>query len=281
VTMLPSLVKDMSLGITVNIWARYIIILALRFLIFNKDYCITEVKCCRSEQNNIYETIQQCIIKFEVRSHWYKTMQVILFMWVVRITYYFRPNKIMSNFIFSYSTKLTQFIFYCVEEWILSFTQGFNQWIWNISKNLYIFFIVGQSTLSLHILFVDHLFIITLLFYLGYIVTFPEVLTTYHIWIHLLSHSLLHLLPHSWNSFNMSYFSIFIHEHIIFPKLHLPIPFFNCVFRLVKFNWTYFMVQYDSLRSTYTVWLIDQDYCFIWLLFLILGILEIICTRFF
>jgi hypothetical protein len=25
------------------------------------------------------------------------------------------------------------------------------------------------------------------------------------------------LLPHSWNNFNMSHFSIFIHEHIIFP----------------------------------------------------------------
>jgi hypothetical protein len=36
-------------------------------------------------------------------------------------------------------------------------------------------------------------------------------------WIHPLHHSPLSPLPHFWNSFNMSHFSIFIHEYIILP----------------------------------------------------------------
>jgi hypothetical protein len=53
-----------------------------------------------------------------------------------------------------------------------------------------------------------------LLLYWG--VTFTEVLTTCHSWIHLLHHSPLSPLPPSWDSFNRS-LSIFIHEYIVFP----------------------------------------------------------------
>jgi hypothetical protein len=55
-------------------------------------------------------------------------------------------------------------------------------------------------------------FIIILFLYWGYIVTFTKVLTVYHSGIHPLNPS----FPHSWNSFNMSQFSIFIYEYIIF-----------------------------------------------------------------
>jgi hypothetical protein len=63
-------------------------------------------------------------------------------------------------------------------------------------------------------------------------VTFTKALTIYHSWIHPLHHSLIPPFPHSWNSFNLSHFSIFIHEYIIFPLyspsytlfLYLPSP---------------------------------------------------------
>jgi hypothetical protein len=56
-------------------------------------------------------------------------------------------------------------------------------------------------------------------------VTVIKVLIIYHSWIHPLHHSTLSSLPHSWNSFNMSHFSIFIHEYIIFHHIHPPTPF--------------------------------------------------------
>jgi hypothetical protein len=37
-------------------------------------------------------------------------------------------------------------------------------------------------------------------------------------WIHPLHHSPLSLLPHYWNSFNRSYFSIYIHVYIVFAQ---------------------------------------------------------------
>jgi hypothetical protein len=37
-----------------------------------------------------------------------------------------------------------------------------------------------------------------------------------------LHHSPLSPSPHSWNSFNISHFSIFIHEYIIFHHIHPP-----------------------------------------------------------
>jgi hypothetical protein len=54
--------------------------------------------------------------------------------------------------------------------------------------------------------------------YWGYIVIFTNDLTIYHSWIHSLHHSPLSSLPHSWNSFNRSHFSIDIHACIIFPS---------------------------------------------------------------
>jgi hypothetical protein len=42
---------------------------------------------------------------------------------------------------------------------------------------------------------------------------------------HPLHHSPLSSSPHSWNSFNRSHFSIFIHEYIYFHRTHLPTPF--------------------------------------------------------
>jgi hypothetical protein len=56
---------------------------------------------------------------------------------------------------------------------------------------------------------------------LGHIVTFTKVLRIFHSWIH--PSSILPYLPfpHSWNSFNWSHFSIFIHEYKIF-LLHSP-----------------------------------------------------------
>jgi hypothetical protein len=65
------------------------------------------------------------------------------------------------------------------------------------------------------------LFFIILLLYWGYVVTFAKVLRIYHGWIHPLHHSTLspHFHSHSWNSFNRSHFSFFIHEYIIF-SLH-------------------------------------------------------------
>jgi hypothetical protein len=65
----------------------------------------------------------------------------------------------------------------------------------------------------------------------GYIVAFTKALTMYqiyHTWIHLLHHSPLSSLPHSWNSFNRSYFSIYVHVYTVFapysPSLSLPSP---------------------------------------------------------
>jgi hypothetical protein len=59
-----------------------------------------------------------------------------------------------------------------------------------------------------------------------YIVTFTKVLTIYHSWWPL-HHSLSSPLPHSWNSFKRSQFSIFIDEYIIFlpysPSYTLPL----------------------------------------------------------
>jgi hypothetical protein len=64
-----------------------------------------------------------------------------------------------------------------------------------------------------------------MLLYWGFIVTFTNILTVYHSWTHP-SILLLYLTPHphSWNSFNMSHFFIFIHECIIFHHIHPPIP---------------------------------------------------------
>jgi hypothetical protein len=53
--------------------------------------------------------------------------------------------------------------------------------------------------------------------YWGYNGTFTEVRTIYHSWINPLHHSPLSPFSHSWNSFNRSYFSIYIHVYIIFP----------------------------------------------------------------
>jgi hypothetical protein len=60
-------------------------------------------------------------------------------------------------------------------------------------------------------------FIIILLLYWGYIVTFTKVLTIYHSWIRTLHYSPLSPAPHSWYSFNRSRFSVFIHENIFLP----------------------------------------------------------------
>jgi hypothetical protein len=76
----------------------------------------------------------------------------------------------------------------------------------------------------------EDFFIIILLLYWGYIVTFIKVLTIYCGWIHHLHHPPLCLLPHSWNSFNMFHFSIHIHDYIVFAlyspshKLSPPPP---------------------------------------------------------
>jgi hypothetical protein len=50
--------------------------------------------------------------------------------------------------------------------------------------------------------------------------TFIKVLTIHHSWIHPLHHS-LYPLRHSWNGFNRSNFSVYIHVYIIFPP-HSP-----------------------------------------------------------
>jgi hypothetical protein len=53
----------------------------------------------------------------------------------------------------------------------------------------------------------------------GYIVAFTKVLTIYqkcHSWIQFLLHSPLSPLTHSWNSFNRSHFSIYIHVYTVF-----------------------------------------------------------------
>jgi hypothetical protein len=60
-----------------------------------------------------------------------------------------------------------------------------------------------------------------LLWYWGFIVTFTEVLVIYHSWIHPFHHSPLSSLPPFLESFKRSYFSIFIHEYIIFSQ-YLP-----------------------------------------------------------
>jgi hypothetical protein len=62
-----------------------------------------------------------------------------------------------------------------------------------------------------------------LLLYWRCTVTFTKVFAIYHSWIHPLS-SFSFSLP-SWNSFNRSHFSIFIHEYIIFPPYSPPAPF--------------------------------------------------------
>jgi hypothetical protein len=61
--------------------------------------------------------------------------------------------------------------------------------------------------LKRYIFFSPLFFIIILLLYWGYIVTFTKVLTIYHSWIH---PSIILLILYSWNSFNRSHFSIFI-----------------------------------------------------------------------
>jgi hypothetical protein len=54
---------------------------------------------------------------------------------------------------------------------------------------------------------------------LGYIMAFTKVLIMYqiyHTWIHCLHYSPLFPLPHSWNSFNRSHFSIYIYVYPVF-----------------------------------------------------------------
>jgi hypothetical protein len=52
--------------------------------------------------------------------------------------------------------------------------------------------------------------------YWGFIVTFTKLLTIYHSWTHSLHYSFYSPFPYSWNSFNRSHFSIFIHSGNIF-----------------------------------------------------------------
>jgi hypothetical protein len=72
------------------------------------------------------------------------------------------------------------------------------------------------------------LFFSTFLLCWGYIVAFTKVLTIYqihHTWIHPLHHFPLFPSPHSWNSFNRSHFSIYIHVYSVFALYshpHLP-----------------------------------------------------------
>jgi hypothetical protein len=73
---------------------------------------------------------------------------------------------------------------------------------------------ISFSWFFLSCFFTFHLFIIILLLYWGYNVTFTNVLTIQHSQIHPLHHSPLPLTPHYCNSFNRSHFCIFILENI-------------------------------------------------------------------
>jgi hypothetical protein len=85
------------------------------------------------------------------------------------------------------------------------------------------------------------LFSFFLLLYWGYTVTFTEVLSIHYSWIHPLHHSPLSLLPHSWNSFNRSHFSIYTWVHNISTTLTLLhrflIPSFTGVPELSCSSW--------------------------------------------
>jgi hypothetical protein len=100
-------------------------------------------------------------------------------------------------------------------------------WKYTFARKLFIIYVfdtvLGKRITSLLFSFF-YLFLIKILLYWAYIVIFTKVLTIYHCWIHTLhppSFSFILFFSYSWNSFNMSHFSIFIHEYIIFP-LHSP-----------------------------------------------------------
>jgi hypothetical protein len=82
------------------------------------------------------------------------------------------------------------------------------------------------------------------------------VLTIYHSWIHPLHHSPLSSFPYSCNSFNRSYFSIFIHDYIIFHHIHPPAPFpyaLETVWRCLSFPGFSFRAYPWSLNDSLKV----------------------------
>jgi hypothetical protein len=74
----------------------------------------------------------------------------------------------------------------------------------------------SQSYYFLCVCMCEHEFLLLLL--CGYIVTFTKILTIDYSWIHLLHHFPFSPSPHSWSSFNRSYFPIYIHVYAIFPS---------------------------------------------------------------
>jgi hypothetical protein len=74
------------------------------------------------------------------------------------------------------------------------------------------------STISFFPVYIPFLFLLSCHYCtVGWCIgTFTKVLTIYHILIHPLHHSPLSPSCYSWDSFNRSRFSIFIHEYIIF-----------------------------------------------------------------
>jgi hypothetical protein len=109
---------------------------------------------------------------------------------------------------------------------ILTFSFKFFTLIFNWSKiNLGTY---GDRTILFHFYYI-YCYILGFFYYYcieDYIVTFTKVLTIYHSLIHSLHQSpLSSLSPHSWNIFNRSHFSIFIHENTIFPPYSPPFPF--------------------------------------------------------
>jgi hypothetical protein len=75
---------------------------------------------------------------------------------------------------------------------------------------------ISNCSTCLLLMFIRIFFMIVLLLYWGYIVSFTKLISIYHRWIHP-SSSFIFPSHNSLNSFNRSHFSIFVHVYIIFP----------------------------------------------------------------
>jgi hypothetical protein len=89
----------------------------------------------------------------------------------------------------------------------------------------------------------------------GYIVTFTKILTIYCNWIHPLHHFPLSPLisSHSWNNFNRSHFSIYIHVYTLYapysPSYTLS-PWFYKVKRANTEKWRNLILTWHGLEKT-------------------------------
>jgi hypothetical protein len=130
------------------------------------------------------------------------------------------------------------------------------------------FFCKALLLTTLYVSFCLFVYVILLLYW-GYIVTFTKFLQYMIVAFTLSSFSFIPLLPHSWNSFNRSHFSIFIHEYIIFllysPSYTLSFVYFFVLMSKPPLLSTTIIILYQNLKRKILSWIMirkgDGKYC--------------------